>query len=151
MITQDRSNNRTLLLPAALGLAALLCACELETLTASEYCAQIPGKVCARLFDEGCALIPASSAPRYASTDECEAGEKAACEARAADTRLTFDGEAASQCVTDLNDADCEEAARMQVHSCDKVFTEGDAGVAPIEPLDAGAPDAGTADGGGDL
>lgn len=149
MSTTERSNHRTVLVAAALGLAALLYACEIKTLTASEYCAQIPAKVCARLFDEACALVPASSAPRYASTDECEAAEKAACEARVADARLTFNGEAAAQCVTDLNDADCEKAARMQVHSCDKVFTDGDAGVAPIEAFDTGIPDAG--DAGGDL
>ena len=151
-------------LPLLLAAAALIAACTADTKTKAEYCAEMPAAVCARLFDEGCALIPPTAAPRYASKDECEAKEKAVCEARAAEAGLTFDGAAAAQCLADLGNADCAKAARADLHGCDKVFTEGDAGVAPITALDAGTPDTcgdagaedcagqgGGPDGGGDL
>lgn len=130
--------------------AAALVACSGDdTKTKDQYCAEMPAVVCGRLFDEGCALIPTTAARRYPSQAGCEAAEKAACAARGTDARLTFDGVAAASCITDLTDADCAKAARMDVHSCDKVFTEGDAGVGVIRALDAGA-DGGTEEDGGD-
>jgi hypothetical protein len=125
-------------------LLPLVLACSVETKTKSEYCAEMPAAVCARLFDKGCAAIP--DAPRYASEDECETAEKEACEARAADSRLSFDGEKAAACISQIEDQDCTRVARGDIHECDKVFTEGDAGVAPVTALDAGT----SGDSGGD-
>lgn len=135
------------LMPAACCLLPVLWGCDIETKSKSEYCSEMPAVVCARLFDEGCAAISGNPEPRHDSKEACVAAEKQACEARAADSRLSFDEEKAAACITEIEDQDCSKAARGDLHECDKVFTEGDAGVAPVTALDAGTP----GDSGGDL
>ena len=105
---------------------ALVVGCGKKTsVTASEYCSQLPKEICGKLFKKSCLEDELGlSSTRYGDKSECEREEKKVCEELRADASLTYNGAAAQECLDVIAKRKCSRAARGEFGACHDVFTE---------------------------
>jgi hypothetical protein len=110
------------------------------SVTAEEFCGEMPKLICDKIFKGGCLEDELGlSSSRYGSNDECRLAEQKSCVALSADEALDFNGEKAQQCLTEIKKKKCPKAMRGDFPSCSGIFKEIEA---PIEDLreEAGSP-----------